>query len=505
MWLLQQGIVQHIRTYERDYWPNDNVIMMSAELGMANQFSNDLSVDVKRGMRQKAERGWNPQRKLAIGYQHNTGYSSPEKKGEPEIVSTSDLEVVKKLFSAVLSGNHSVPDIQRLAPTLGLVNKNGNPYSYNAILDMLRNPMYYGTFQWQNSAGGKEWHKGKHEAILTENQFNQVQTLLGAQGRSTRINHYQFAFRGPLSCGECGGAITAERKRQCICTGCKHKFSCITATACPRCGRAISEMHTPTLIDKTYYHCTKQKKGHACSQKSIEEKELHAAIAKILQDIKIDKDFYQWAKLALQDVHRAEVGTQKEIAKRTTKKRDDLTKRLNNLLLMRADKEITSTELQSMKAEIENELHAVEREHKALDQRALHWVEIADGYLTFTESVCTVFNTTDDLAVKREILQTLGSNLEIIDKNPRFTVIKPLVELQNIYVRTHKDLGTFEPEKYPNTQGYPEQKKAAFSLLRAGLQELRTAIIGTDYCFLPTFIKDQVNGRLDTSYPQTTS
>lgn len=56
-WLLQQGVIQHIQTQGRDYKPTDNVLMMAVELGMANQFVKDLSVDVKRGMRLKAERG----------------------------------------------------------------------------------------------------------------------------------------------------------------------------------------------------------------------------------------------------------------------------------------------------------------------------------------------------------------------------------------------------------------------------------------------------------------
>ena len=57
-WMLQEGTVQHIQTYGRGYSPSDNVIMMSVEFGMANQFIRDLRVDTKRGLKSKAERGW---------------------------------------------------------------------------------------------------------------------------------------------------------------------------------------------------------------------------------------------------------------------------------------------------------------------------------------------------------------------------------------------------------------------------------------------------------------
>ena len=53
-------VVQHIRSFERSYYPEDNVLLMAVELGMANQFSRDLAVNVKRGLRTKAQMGWYP-------------------------------------------------------------------------------------------------------------------------------------------------------------------------------------------------------------------------------------------------------------------------------------------------------------------------------------------------------------------------------------------------------------------------------------------------------------
>jgi len=74
-WMLQQNIIKHIQTFERDYYPTDNVILMQVEFGMANQYVKDLSIDVKRGMRQKAERGWYPIAVLPIGYIHNSKFN----------------------------------------------------------------------------------------------------------------------------------------------------------------------------------------------------------------------------------------------------------------------------------------------------------------------------------------------------------------------------------------------------------------------------------------------
>jgi DNA invertase Pin-like site-specific DNA recombinase len=78
-WLLQQGNIKHIQTHERGYFPDDNVLLMSFEFGMANQFIRDLSVNTERGLRQKAERGWYPTF-ATLGYMHNP----VKRKGEKE-------------------------------------------------------------------------------------------------------------------------------------------------------------------------------------------------------------------------------------------------------------------------------------------------------------------------------------------------------------------------------------------------------------------------------------
>ncbi len=56
-WLLQKGIIQHIQTHHQSHYPNDNVLMMSVELGMANEYIRQLSENTARGLRQKARNG----------------------------------------------------------------------------------------------------------------------------------------------------------------------------------------------------------------------------------------------------------------------------------------------------------------------------------------------------------------------------------------------------------------------------------------------------------------
>lgn len=462
-WLLQTGVIRHIQTYSKDYQPTDNVIMMAVELGMANQFVNDLSVDVKRGMRNKADRGWMAQRQLPIGYRHNKGYG----KGENEIVSTPDLLIVKKLFITMLGGSYSASDIWRLATQYGIRTKSGKPKALQSIFNMLTNQFYCGFYYWKGADGVEVRHRGKHEAILTEDEFNSVQKLLGKHGRPTRVNKLDFAFRGPIKCGECGCAVTAESKVRTVCTHCKHKFSCKVGTACPKCHLDISQMVNPKIYGNVYYHCTKKSKTQKCSQGVIGEKELEMQIMEELSKVETNEDFYLWAVEAIKYMHGDERVTQEAVVNNLEKSGSTLRSRLNQLFLMRADGEISGEQLAKMSKETEEELRHIEQEQKRLHNRMSEWITNADKYLSFAEQVTKKFN----LALnpeKRDMLEILGSTIELMDKKLRIVVPNELLGFKNVYKKLGDELGRFDTKKALDLQGLSEEKRVAFHDLCAG-------------------------------------
>ena len=71
--------------------------------------------------------------------------------------------------------------------------------------------MFANTFYAGDSDMGRPSAPGKHEPMVSLDDFERVQALLGRPGRP-RSQHHEFAFTGMLKCGECGLSITAERK-----------------------------------------------------------------------------------------------------------------------------------------------------------------------------------------------------------------------------------------------------------------------------------------------------
>jgi len=55
--LLQNKVIKEIQTPQKTYFSDEPVYLMSLEFGVSNQYSRDLSVNVKRGNKEKILNG----------------------------------------------------------------------------------------------------------------------------------------------------------------------------------------------------------------------------------------------------------------------------------------------------------------------------------------------------------------------------------------------------------------------------------------------------------------
>jgi hypothetical protein len=112
---------------------------------------------------------------------------------------------------------------------MGPENAQGPENVNSNIYALFTNLFYYGEFEWPRRSGN--WFNGAHERMITPEEYDKVQILLGRKGRPRPKTH-AFTFVGTMRCGECGMAITAEEKTKIQQNGNVHHY--------------------------TYYHCTKK-------------------------------------------------------------------------------------------------------------------------------------------------------------------------------------------------------------------------------------------------------
>ncbi|MBU1890634.1 recombinase family protein, partial [Patescibacteria group bacterium] len=110
-WLLQRGVLKSIKTIEKEYLPEDNVLILGVEGGVANQFIIDLSKATKRGISRKVKNGWRPSR-APLGY-INDKFGE---KGAKKVLKDSErFALVRKMWDMVLTGDYCISQIRKMA------------------------------------------------------------------------------------------------------------------------------------------------------------------------------------------------------------------------------------------------------------------------------------------------------------------------------------------------------------------------------------------------------
>src|SRR3989338_3997666 len=164
-WLLQQGTIQRIQTHDRSHLSNDNVLMMSVEFGMANQFIRDLSANTSRGLHHKARLGYFPGT-APVGYLNDV-------RSKTIVVDRKKSKFIKSAFELYAEGNSRLEDISKFLFENDVKSLGSLPIHKDRIRFILTNPFYYGYFRY---AG--EMYEGKHTPLIDKNLFDKVQTVI---------------------------------------------------------------------------------------------------------------------------------------------------------------------------------------------------------------------------------------------------------------------------------------------------------------------------------------
>jgi DNA invertase Pin-like site-specific DNA recombinase len=177
--------------------------MLSILFGQSKYYSDALSENVRRGIRNRIENGWLPN-KAKIGYLNDpatkTIIADPER-----------FPLIRELWELMLTGTYSRRRIREIMTERGLrtlprKHEGGLPLSLSAVYKILTSPFYAGLIPWKGRL-----YPGKHPAVVTMDEFEVAQRIL-SRPTQPRPKKLEFAFTGLIRCGECGFSVTAEEK-----------------------------------------------------------------------------------------------------------------------------------------------------------------------------------------------------------------------------------------------------------------------------------------------------
>lgn len=255
--LMDAGVLVQIQTYTQKFSNNPNEKFLLMILCSQAKLENDnKSINVKRGLRTRAEMGmlpgWAP-----VGYLNDT---RSDHKCE-YLLDPIRSPIVKKIFEKVGKERWSGVKIYHwLREEVKFATRSGKNMSIGTLYELLKNPFYCGVFEYPRGSGN--WYVGKHEALITRELFELVrEKIVSDSNPKKRVG--EFAFTRLMTCGECGSGVTCMDKE---------KF--------------VKSIGTTKVY--RYYLCNRAR-DRRCKNQYIREDNLIEQLSEIIDGIEIDR------------------------------------------------------------------------------------------------------------------------------------------------------------------------------------------------------------------------
>ena len=207
--LMDQKLLVEIRTHSQVFTNNPNEKFLLMILGSQAKLENDnRGINVKRGMKTKCEMGWRPGT-APTGYLNE---KNVDKRGQCHPDPKRAL-IIKQVFEKIAYEQWPGRKIYNWLKKINFTTRYGKLLSLSNIYLILRNPFYYGEFEYPKKSN--QWYQGKHTPIITKELFDKAQEVLNANF-IPKVESREFAFTKMIKCGYCGCGITAEEKTKAL-------------------------------------------------------------------------------------------------------------------------------------------------------------------------------------------------------------------------------------------------------------------------------------------------
>lgn len=365
---------------------NINTMTMDGELllvilsSVAQQEVENISANVKKGLKMKMKRG------ELVGFQSCLGYDyDPTDKSIS--INESEADIVRYIFDRYIEGSGAYVIAKELTQ-LGYKTKYGNTEWHDTgVLGIIKNEKYKGdvlqgkTFtvdpiskrRLDNHGEEDQFYvKNHHEPIVSEEVFEKAQTILSKRGANRR------------------GAEKGKREKY------SRKYAFSSKLECVFCGSNLSRRnwHSGTIHEKVIWQCvtaTKKGKKYCIHSKAIEEK--------IIED--------------------AFVESYKLLCNNNSDVLDELVKRMEAVL--------SGNDFQKRLTKVENEIQAIEQKRNRLIDMRLE--EVIDK-ATYEKKYTELDSILEGLTSEKEQLEK--SSKEEIDLEKRMEHFRKVLEKNEV-------------------------------------------------------------------------
>jgi site-specific DNA recombinase len=381
--------------------------MLANEFNSSKQYVDNLSVNTKRGLRQKVREGHYPSI-VPFGYLNDV-------RTKTVVVNKKTAPIVRQCFEMYAKGDKTCGDIADFLFTNGVATKGrrktkndpksagGKRWHETRVKNMLSNIFYYGHFLY---AG--EVYEGKHTPIVDKALFDRVQAVSARRGRAQKQATTPQPLTMLVRCANCNCYITGSHK--------------------------VKHQKNGNVHEYTYYRCTHKSKAVACSEPELREYALASQLVPIAKSFAMPERMGAFMLTKLdEDAQVVQANSTKLIAIHRARL-DELAGKNKRLFDVYMDGDIEQDEYRERRAEIMSEKKSLESKVEQIAARADFWIEPMRQWVKTAISLCEIDENTSHQALRESLRKIDGLNLflknkKVVASNDQF----PISPQENIW------------------------------------------------------------------------
>jgi site-specific DNA recombinase len=384
---LHAGKLQAIITPDRTYTGDGNDRFLgNFEFGMATKYIDDLRQNVQRGNRARFQRGW-PNYRPPPGYLEDRTTKTVIK--DPE-----RFDQVRRMWDMVLGGTNPRQVMRIARDEMGFRSRQtahtgGKPLSASQLYRLFDNQFYMGLLR--RSTG--EVYRGAHEPMITPEEFQRVQEILGRPGRA-RPSKHEFPYAGMIFCGRCGCVMTAE-------------------------------LHVkPSGRRYTYYRCHGKLHAGPCGEKRMPEKVLDQNLLEALRHLAIHAKAAAWIEETVGPSLLTKSDQVKTARRALEQALQSAAHESDELLNLRLRSQVDDESFERKRLEILDRQAQLQLQLEQPEVCPEEQLERLKRVLRFSVAAPRMFEIGDGV-LRRQILETMTSNWKVKDGKPLYLAKKP--------------------------------------------------------------------------------
>ncbi len=377
--LAKEGCVLHRDSRSHEWF------MWRVKCATAEYYVKLLSENVKKGQKEKIAQGWMPT-KAPPGY-----ISVGEKGRKIHVIDEKKAPLVRRMFELYATGEISLSKLTEMMSQEGLRGYTGNKLVKSRIHQLLSDPFYIGKIRWN-----KNVHQGQHEALLSEEVFTKVNSVLKSK-TTPKYRKHHFLFQGIVKCVGCEGRITWEIQKGIVYGHCNHYRDC--------------------------------KQQAWAKEKEVEEQIVDALDGLQIKNVRL----IDWIRKSLKEAHKEEINYNNTAITELNRNLERIQKRMDNLYKDRLDEVISKAKYDTLFTEFSEEKNQLVTSIKQHSQSSTKYQELGSNLYELSQKAQELYlkGNRDE---RRKLITLVFENLALDEGKLVFNFTAPFSLLSELAV-----------------------------------------------------------------------